>query len=230
MPERRDRHFAGKAYAFNAGCERVKDLSYDVIGNLDADISFGEDFFEYLLDKFEKMPELGVAGTHYVEGKFHSFKDSYINVHHVNGACQLFRRQCFEEIGGYLPVKDGGIDWIAVTTARMKGWKTYSFEERTFTHHRGIGTANSNVFKAKSHYGKKDYFFGGHPLWEIFRSFFQMTQKPYIIGGLLLLSGYFGAWLTRVKRPVSKELMEFYRREQMGRLRKLLLERLRIGR
>jgi biofilm PGA synthesis N-glycosyltransferase PgaC len=129
MSERRERHFAGKAHAFNTGCERIKGLNFDVIGNLDADISFGEDFFEYLLDKFKDMPELGVAGTHYVEGNFHSFKDSYIDVHHVNGQCQLFRRQCLEEVGGYLPVKDGGIDWIAVTTARMKGWKTYSFDE-----------------------------------------------------------------------------------------------------
>ena len=38
MPERRERHFAGKVNAFNAGSARVKDLPYDIIGNLDADI------------------------------------------------------------------------------------------------------------------------------------------------------------------------------------------------
>ena len=230
MPERKERHFAGKAYAFNSGCERTKDSNYDVIGNLDADISFGEDFFEYLLDKFKNMPELGVAGTHYMEGNFHSFKDSYIDVHHVNGQCQLFRRQCLEEVGGYLPVKDGGVDWIAVITARMKGWKTYSFDERTFTHHRAMGTANSNVFKAKFHYGKKDYFFGGHPLWQVCRAIFQMTNKPYVIGGLLFLSGYIWAWLIGVERPVSKELIEFYRHEQMERLKKLFSGGLKLGR
>ena len=230
MPERRERHFAGKAYAFNTGYEKVKNLQYDIVGNLDADISFGEDFFEYLLENFGKMLDLGVAGTHYVEGEFHSFKDSYIDIHHVNGQCQLFRRQCFEEIGGYLLVKDGGIDWIAVTTARMNGWKTYSFGERTFMHHRGMGTASSNVFKARFHYGKKDYFFGGHPLWQILRGVFQMTRKPYIVGGVLLVTGYFWAWLTQVERPVSRSLMKFYRREQMGRLKKLLSERLKIAR
>src|SRR6516162_11731394 len=40
MPERRERHFAGKVYAFNAGYERVKALPYDVIGSLDGDLSF----------------------------------------------------------------------------------------------------------------------------------------------------------------------------------------------
>src|SRR5690348_5073667 len=36
MPERRDRHFAGKVHAFNAGYERVQALDYEVIGSMDA--------------------------------------------------------------------------------------------------------------------------------------------------------------------------------------------------
>ena len=111
------------------------------MGNIDADVSFPEDYFAYLLGKFEGMPELGVAGTHYIEGDFHSYRDSYINVHHVNGQIQLFRRACFDDIGGYVPIKGGGIDWVAVTTARMKGWLTYSYDERMFHHHRKMGTA-----------------------------------------------------------------------------------------
>src|SRR5271154_5339692 len=46
MPERQERHFAGKVHAFNAGYARVKDLGYDVIGNLDGDTSFDGDYFE----------------------------------------------------------------------------------------------------------------------------------------------------------------------------------------
>src|SRR6266542_2192906 len=45
MPERAERHFAGKVNAFNAGYARVRDLKYDVIGSLDADISFEENYF-----------------------------------------------------------------------------------------------------------------------------------------------------------------------------------------
>ena len=41
MPERRERHFAGKAYAFNTGLAQVADLKYDAVANLDADVSFG---------------------------------------------------------------------------------------------------------------------------------------------------------------------------------------------
>lgn len=228
LPERQERNFAAKVQAFDAGYERVKDLSFEVIGCLDADISFGEDFFAYLLEKFKVMPKLGVAGTHYIEGSFHSYTDSYINVHHVNGQCQLFRRACFEDIGGYVPIKGGGIDWVAVTTARMKGWTTYSFADRTFYHHRKMGTAGSNELMSRFNYGKKDYFLGGHPLWQLFRGTFQMAKKPYIVGGLGLLLGYFWCWATRFERPVSKELMMFHRKEQLVRLRQLVLGRFAI--
>ncbi len=230
LPVHEERNFAAKVIAFNTGYQRVKQLPFDVIGNIDADVSFGEDYMEYLLEKFETMPKLGVAGTHYIEGDFHSYKDSYINVHHVNGQIQLFRRECFEEIGGYMPIKGGGIDWVAVTTARMKGWLTYSFSERVFHHHRKMGTAESNELKSRFHYGKKDYFLGGHPLWQLFRSTFQLAKKPYVLGGLCLFSGYLWCWLTRHERPVSSELMKFHRKEQLVRLKKLLPDRLGLRR
>ena len=154
LPARQERNFAAKVLAFNAGYERVKELTFDIIGNIDADVSFTEDYVAYLLGKFEEMPGLGVAGTHYIEGDFHSYRDSYINENHVNGQCQLFRRSCFEDIGGYTPIKGGGIDWVAVTTARMKGWTTRSFAERTFNHHRKMGTAGSNELISRFKYGK----------------------------------------------------------------------------
>lgn len=220
MPPRAERHFAAKVQAFDAGYARVKDLAFDVIGNIDGDVSFGQDFFEFLLGKFDEWPELGVAGTHYVEGDFHSFRDSYINVEHVNGQCQLFRRRCFEDIGGYVPIKGGGIDWVAVTTARMKGWKTRSYGERVFNHHRTMGTAGTGVLGARFHYGKKDYFLGGHPLWQLFRGTFQMAKPPYLVGGLALMAGYAWCWASRKPRAVSRELMQFHRGEQLSRLKR----------
>src|SRR5579862_5318218 len=42
MPERRERNFAGKVLAFNAGYDSVKQTRFDAIGNLDGDASFDE--------------------------------------------------------------------------------------------------------------------------------------------------------------------------------------------
>jgi glycosyltransferase involved in cell wall biosynthesis len=230
LSDSRPRSFAAKVQVFNAGYERVQNLGYDIIACLDADISFERDYFAYLLSKFQANPRLGVAGTHYVEGDFHSFDDSYMNPNHVNGGCQVFRRACFEQIGGYVPISGGGIDWVAVTTARMKGWETHSFGDMVFYHHRKIGTAGTNQLVSRFRYGKKDYFLGCHPLWELLRGTYQMAKRPYIVGGLSLLSGYFWCALTRHKRPISQELVRFYRNEQMGRLRDLLRRRFSLGR
>ena len=218
-PQRLDRSFAGKVHAFNAGYERVKDLRYEIIGNLDGDISFEKDHFEFLLKNFSADPNLGVAGTVFREEGYSSEKDSFEGHKHVSGQCQLFRKQCWEEIGGYIPHRAGGIDWMAVTSARMKGWKTESFRERCFLHHRRLGTAERSVLSSSFSYGAKDYYLGGHPVWELFRVAYRATKRPYIIDGLALGLGYCWAFLHRTPRPVSREIMVFHRKEQMIKLK-----------
>lgn len=222
FPIRKERNFAAKVFAFNAGQESVKNLDYEVIANLDADVSFGADHFEFLLNEFRKDPRLGVAGTIFREDDYSSETDSFEGENHVSGQCQLFRRRCFEEIGGYQPNKAGGIDWMAVTTARMMGWKTRSFREKWFYHHRKLGTAERGRLKSSFSYGEKDYYLGGHPVWEAFRVAFRMTRKPYLVDGLALGSGFVWAFLSRQKRAVSKDLMKFHRKEQMRKLKSIL--------
>lgn len=223
MPERRERHFAGKVVAFNAGYERIKDLPFQIIGNLDADIAFDPDHFEFLSRKFAEDSTLGVAGTIFQEeGGYCSGKDSYEGRKHVSGQCQLFRRQCWEEIGGYIAHRAGGIDWMAVTTARMKGWKTESFREKWFFHYRHLGTAERSFFASAFSYGEKDYYLGGHPIWELFRVAYRATKRPYIVEGLALGLGYGWAFLRQTPRPVSRELMAFHRKEQMAKLKAIL--------
>jgi biofilm PGA synthesis N-glycosyltransferase PgaC len=224
LPKRKGRNFAAKVQAFNAGREKLKDLAYEVIGNLDADVTLDGDHFEFLMSKFAEDPTLGVAGTIFIEKDgYSSGVDSFEGQNYVSGQCQMFRRECFEEIGGYFPSKNGGIDWIAVMTARMIGWKTRSFREKSFFHHRLLGTADRGVLGSNYAYGRKDYYLGGHPLWELFRSAYRITKKPYVLAGLALLLGYLGAYIKHEQRPVTKELMEFHRKEQMRRLRKILV-------
>jgi biofilm PGA synthesis N-glycosyltransferase PgaC len=227
---RADRNFAGKAHAFNAGFERVRSLPFDVIGNLDADISFEPDYFEILIGKFCEFPKLGVAGTPMREAKYHALKDSFYNERDVFGGCQLFRRHCFEDVGGYTPIQWGGIDWVAVRTARLKGWQTRSFSDRFFYHHRPMGATESTTWKAKFDYGRKDYFLGNHPLWQVFRVSFQMMKRPYVVGGLVLLLGYFYSFASRMERPVATELLKFHRQEQLERLKGLFAHFFKTGR
>jgi glycosyltransferase involved in cell wall biosynthesis len=217
-PQRVDRSFAGKVHAFNTGFNQVSSLSFDVIGNLDADLSFEPNYLEFLLGKFAEDRKLGVAGTPFVENGYDSTIDSFEGENHVAGGCQLFRRECFEDIGGYVPNGAGGIDWIAVTTARMKGWKTSSFPQKRFRHYRTLGTAERGAVAALFSYGEKDYYLGNSPVWELFRVMYRMVHRPFLVAGLSLLAGYCWAAMRRIKRPVSRELMHFHRREQMRKL------------
>jgi biofilm PGA synthesis N-glycosyltransferase PgaC len=222
MPQRQSRDFGGKADCVNAGYAHTKHLDYDIIGSLDADISFEKDYFEFLLEKFADQPKLGVAGTPFSEnGETYDYRFS--STDHVSGACQLFRRECFEAIGGYVPVKGGGLDVIAVLTARSKGWRARTFTEKACQHHRPMGSANDEYrFSANFKLGQRAYRLGFHPLWQVCRSIYQMSRRPYITGGCALFLGYFWAMLRRTERPISRDLVDFQRCDQMQRLRKFL--------
>jgi biofilm PGA synthesis N-glycosyltransferase PgaC len=222
MPERPERHFGGKALAVNSAYARIRDLEFQVIGSLDGDISFSRTYFALLLSKLAENSSLGIVGTPFEEKSRRSYDYRFVSTEHVSGACQVFRRQCFEDIKGYLPVSGGGVDHIALISARMKGWRTRTFPETVCVHHRAIGTAQMGPWRAKFNIGVKDYRLGGHPLWEGFRVIYQMSQRPLLVGGLILGAGYFWALLRRMERPVSSELMAFYRNEQMRRLKNVL--------
>ena len=214
MPERAERHFGGKAIAFNTGYKKVQNIMCDIIGNLDADITFDDEYFDFLLKKFSQNPKLGVAGTPFREGAT-QYDYRFSRKEHVSGACQLFRRECFESIGGYVPRKEGGIDLAAVVTARMKGWKTETFTEKICIHQRPMGKAGPHFLKYAFRSGYGDYMMGVYPIWQFYRSLYQMSRNPLFLHGFLHLVGYFWAMLTRPPRPVSKEFVHFRRKEQM---------------
>jgi glycosyltransferase involved in cell wall biosynthesis len=221
-----ERHFAGKAFAVNAAYDSLRNLPFDLVGNLDADITVPPDFYEFLVSRFAADPELGVAGTPFIEDPerphAHSYANRFADLRHVSGGCQFFRRECFEELGGYTPLKDGGIDWVAVTTARMRGWKTRTFLESACYHHRTMGTADRNILRARFRHGREEFRVGAHPLWQVVRGTYQMTKRPFVLGGLCLMLGYAKGWISNESTGVPQDLREFHRREQLARLRALV--------
>jgi poly-beta-1,6-N-acetyl-D-glucosamine synthase len=227
MPERKERHFAGKVHAFNAGYAQVKDLKYDIVGSLDADISFDGEYFDFLLKKFIQDPQLGVAGTPFNDGMV-SYDYRFTRKEHVSGACQLFRRECFEAIGGYVPLKAGAIDLVAVVTARMRGWRTETFTDKVSVHHRPMGTAKHGILMTIFRDGYYDYPMGVHPAWELFRSVYHLAKKPVVLSGVVHMAGYFWAFLTHVPKPVSVEFVRFRRKEQMRWLSEYMYKILRL--
>lgn len=216
------RHFGNKVRAFNAGLERVSGLDYDFIGNLDADISFGPVYFENILQRFLADSNLGLAGgmVHTTVGG--EFVSQEVALDSVAGAVQLFRRRCFEQVGGYRPMPNGGIDAAAEIAARMHGWTTRTFSEFPVREHRMTGSATSSplIFRVKE--GKRMHSLGYSPLFFCVRCLYRILAKPAVIGSGAALYGYFASALGGNPQAVDPEVVNFLRKEQRGKLKRLL--------
>ena len=213
------RNFGSKVDAFNFGYQNLGDTDYDFIGNLDGDMGFSPDYYEKILQKFNLNPKLGIGGgvrLDYKDGKF-------INVvsarNSVAGAFQLFRKECFEQIGGYRALRYGGIDAVAETMSRMYGWEVRSFEDIKLYHFKPTGSAHKNLIRQKLRVGIKFYLIGYHPIFVFSRFCSRWKQKPYVIGSVIAIGGYVWAIVRRYKRPVPKEFVKYLRSEQTGRMK-----------
>lgn len=218
-----DRNFASKVYAINLALVSISNQKYDYqyLGILDADAEFDSNYYEKIIEEFENDNKLGLAGGVFYE----TYKGKKIRVvlasNSVRGAVQFFRRECFEDIGGFTPLKDGGEDIITEVTARMKGWKVRSFDHLTVTNLRLSGTGRWGIIETKFREGKLAHSIGYHPLFQIAKSFYRFKERPYILAGTLHLLGYLWAIVSGNKVKVSKEFTSYLRKEQLQRLFKL---------
>jgi glycosyltransferase involved in cell wall biosynthesis len=216
------RDFGKKVYAFNCGLEKIRDLSYDFIGNLDADITFESLYFKNILEEFDADPKLGLSGG-IVYTKFRKEFVTYDNtLDSVGGKVQIFRRQCFEEIGGYLPLKFGGIDAAAEILTRMKGWSVRkSFANRAFEHRR-TGFADGRLLKTMLRDGRKFYSLGYAPLFYLFRCIYRLKDYPLLFGSVVSLTGYLWSMMRRDPVVLPVEVVQSLRHEQRMKLKQAL--------
>lgn len=213
------RNFACKAEALKLALRWFEGLEYDVIGYLDADVTFEPGYFAAILDRFTVDPHLGVAGGRIFEnqggriiGQFNASKWN------VAGASQNFRRTCHDQIGGYRPLRLGGVDALADIMARMNGWKVCTFPELAVMHHRHLGAAKGPALNSRFCHGRFDYSFGYHPLFEVAKCMARTVERPYVVGSAARFLGYCLAALKQEPLAVPPEVQRFLRREQIQRL------------
>jgi len=214
-----NRNFGSKAMCVMKAYDYIKNVDFDYVGNVDADISFDSHYYENMLSKFKLNPKLGVVGG----TRYDRYPNQFVKIecakNSVGGPFQLFRKKCFDEIGGYRNLKYGGIDAVAETTARMYGWEVKSYSEYIIYHHRITGLANTkHILLTRFKDGTKLYLIGFHPLHILIKYIVRMFNKPIFFGTLFLISGYLWAAIRNYKKPVSNEFVKFLRAEQMDRL------------
>ena len=225
------RHFGNKVRAFNQGLSQVRSLDFEFIGNLDADISMDGNYFESILREYAKRPKMGIAGgmVHsQVEGEFVSQE---VATDSVAGAVQLFRRECFETIGGYTVLPLGGIDAAAEIAARMNGWQTRTFPEYPVKEHRRTGSATASPLSAKVKEGRRFHSLGYGFCFFAARCVFRLLDKPRILGSIAAFVGYVGRVLSGEPVSLPPETVRYLRMEQRAKLKNIfrLSRRVEVG-
>jgi glycosyltransferase involved in cell wall biosynthesis len=213
-------YYGHKVVVFRTGYEKVKSLEYDFLGALDADITFEPTYYEKLLTEFDRNSKLGIAaGAYLYEVDGHRQK-VLIDELCTPGSNHVFRRECYEQIGGYISLKYGGEDSLADVLARMHGWETRNFENCRVIQHRIVGMRDGkSILQARFRQGLTEYGIVTHPLFMLAKSLRRaFLEKPYLIGSLARLAGFlYGYWL-REERDVPSEAAHFIRKEQIRRL------------
>jgi glycosyltransferase involved in cell wall biosynthesis len=208
------RSFGSKGLALQKGCKLLEGLSYEFIGNLDADVALEPSYFEMLIVQFERDLQLGITAGFIYEEQDGEFRTRAANrVDSVPHAAQLVRRQCYEEIQGYTPFKYGGEDWYAQQCAKMKGWHAEAIPALKVFHERHTGAAG-RMLKHQFRLGRLDHSFGSDPIFEFMKCVLRVSEKPWFLGAVTRFLGFAWSGIIREERPVTEEFMNFLRREQ----------------
>jgi biofilm PGA synthesis N-glycosyltransferase PgaC len=187
----------------------------DFILRLDADISFGPPFVQSLMAEFARDPALGIAGATLQERRGRTLGCDRVPAFHTRGATKMYKRACFEAIGG---LEAGpGWDTIDETRAMMRGFKTRSFTHINAIHHRPLGAADGR-WRVLVAGGRAAYHAGYSPVFIGARAARRALSAPVGLSGILLLSGYLGACLRREPRTAEADLVRFVRQQQLRRL------------
>lgn len=210
--------FAAVVQNTETGLKALRASDYSYLCLLDADVSFQDDYFEQLLQRFSAEPDLGLAGGVIVDvGVRREMRRNEVD---VAGAVQFFRRECFESIGGLVPIPEGGWDAVTCVAARMQGYRTMTCDELVVEHHKPRNVSQGGWLRRTWQMGRRDYVLGYHPIFEIVKCVRRLADPPVVVGSLAWLAGYCTAALQRTPRRVSKEIMVQIRKEQRTRLLK----------
>jgi glycosyltransferase involved in cell wall biosynthesis len=202
--------------AFYAGFKALNCQDWDFMCKLDGDLSFDSEYFAGAIRKFEENPKIGIGGGvlyHYKNGR--RILEGNPPKFHVRGGVKIYRRRCWEEIGG-LWVGPGS-DTVDEVKANMLGWTTMSFGDLHLIHHRPTG-ASWGRWGSLVKDGRVDYVYGSHPAFLMAKALVRLFQRPYVIGSMGLVFGYITAFFQRCPRVDDPQLIRYLRGQQLARL------------
>jgi glycosyltransferase involved in cell wall biosynthesis len=201
--------------AFHTGLAALRDRTAFVV-KLDADVSFADDYFERLLEKFEADPTLGIAGGICVEFDGGAWRAWYSTEGHVRGATRVWRSECLDAV---LPLEERlGWDGVDELKAATLGWTTKSFRDLEFRHHRAFAAREGARWRAWVTTGRSSHFLGYRPSYIVVRAIHHARRERAALG---LVWGYAAAALHREPQYADAAVRAYLRDRQ--RVRNLAL-------
>ncbi|MGH9765503.1 MAG: glycosyltransferase family 2 protein [Blastocatellia bacterium] len=215
---RADRGFrttGGGIEAFLDGYGTLKCKDWQFLVNLDGDLTFAPDYFEKCFEYFQKDPRLGIGGGTIYNKIDESLVVEKCPLFHVRGATKIYRRECWDAMGGML--RGLGWDTVDEIKASMRGWTTRSFSDLALVHYRITGTG-WGTWQGPVKDGEADYIVGYHPLFFAVKCLRGAFRPPYFVRALGMMCGFVRSYLKRAPRVQDAELIRYLRKQQLRRL------------
>jgi len=222
---REDRGFrkvgGGVIDAFYAGLDRV-DVEYDFVAKMDVDLEFGPTYLARCLEHFATDPRLAAVSGKVYRHEGEQLVEEFMIDEMVAGQFKLYRREAFERIGGF--VREVMWDGIDFHRCRMAGLRTASIDEPELriAHLRLMGSSDRSIYRGRLRWGAGQWFMGSSFPYVLASGVFRMHERPYGVGGALIVAGYLAAAWRRAPRYEDPAFRRSLRSWQWARLRGLL--------
>jgi poly-beta-1,6-N-acetyl-D-glucosamine synthase len=222
--ERKKMDFASQVFAQMYGYKNISCDGYSYVGFLDGDLRFSSQYYSQLLKIMKKDKDLGVIGGEVVD--VFSAKNKNIRRGSENycvpGGVQFFRKQCFDQIDGYMAIAVGGQDTIAGINAMMRGWKLRTVRDARVEHLKSPKSRSKGIIKPNLSYAKQSYFLGYNTIFYILSCIRRVHDYP-IIFNFFLKIGFFAVFsIMAYKRPVNEKFVYYIRSLQIEKIKSYL--------
>ena len=214
------RNFGSQYKAIMAAYDLAKSLDFEFVGVVDADQApEKEDYYQSIFSEFDRNPRLGLASGFVYERPKGVWEVRPENSEDSAAASAIFRRGCFDQIGGYTPLEHGGSDWLMQLEAKMAGWEIMTRPDLRILHYRPTSSAGG-IWRGRFRAGMMDASFGSLPLFEFLKCLRRITSHPVLLGSIVRFGGYLWWHVTKRKPLLQPEKVAFLRKEQMAKLRR----------
>jgi len=204
--------------AFYIGFNALINHDYEYLVKLDADLILPEYYFERVSTAFKENLEVGLCGGYCVEKKNGTLIKERTAIDHIRGAIKAYRKQCFDDIGGLMPVL--GWDALDEMTAKYMGWEIKQLPIQV-VHLRETNKMYKPLLN-RFHSGMAYFQTGYGIVLTMLKSIFWGFKKPYIVGGFVFATGYVFSFIKGEEKIGNNDMRKFFRRFKYNRVLQFL--------